>query len=176
LTKIRAYGRIATVRHVGTVKGRIRQEAGGIADCPDAPGRIADLTAKNAARPDATEGIEPRISPISRRKKIFQRKVAKSQRRKEGIPIPNRERLRAFAPLRLSAACPSGLRSSRNCAILKDSIAKNTKRGFFFVLFAFFVVKEFSSDCGTGMAARGSSAFAKATADGKGSKGRANQG
>ena len=47
-----------------------------------------DFTTDCAARPAATEGIEPRISRI---KKIFQRKVAKAQRRKEGIPIPNRD-------------------------------------------------------------------------------------
>ena len=105
-------------------------------------------------------------------KKIFQRKAAKSQRRKEG---KNSLRLCsaiyensafcakystlcflclllfmlfgcglprcAFAPLRLAIACPSALRSSRKCAIPTDC---SPKREFFFVFFAFFVVKELS--------------------------------
>jgi hypothetical protein len=50
------------------------------------------------------------------------------QRRKEGIPIPNRERLCAFAPLRLSTACPSGQESSRNRAILTDCSAEDSER------------------------------------------------
>ena len=45
-----------SVRHEATEKGRFREEAGDIADCPDASGRIADLAAKNTARPAATTG------------------------------------------------------------------------------------------------------------------------
>jgi hypothetical protein len=63
--------------------------------------------ARGAARPAATEGIAPRISRI---KKIFQRQVAKSQRRKAakhfGFLLSQfllfSLRLRAFAPLRLT--------------------------------------------------------------------------
>jgi len=69
------------VRHEGTVNGSI----GGIADCGL---RITDLTAKSAARQAAPEGIEPRISPISRIRRTFQRKAAKTQRRKE-LPAPS---------------------------------------------------------------------------------------
>jgi len=120
------------VRHEGTVevRGRIREEAGDIADCPDPSGRIADLTARNTARRAATEGNEPRISRISRIKKIFQCKVAKAQRRKEG---KNSLRLCA-APLRLTTACPSAKKSSRRSAILTDCSAKNTKKEIFLVL------------------------------------------
>jgi hypothetical protein len=46
---------MVSMRHEGKVKGRV----GRIADCGL---RIADLTAKNAARPAVTKGIEPRIS------------------------------------------------------------------------------------------------------------------
>jgi len=95
--KHRAYAIMSSVRDKGNLGGRLREGAGDIADCGL---QIADLTAKNAARPAATEGTAPRIRAISRIKRIFQRKVAKTQSRKEGIPIPIRERLRALAPLR----------------------------------------------------------------------------
>ena len=103
LTKIRVYDYIVSVRHEGTVNGRIREVAGEIADClpsvlsavgpakaegsakeggfppslklrrtgriacpPQPWRRRADLTAKNPARPAATEGVEPRIPRIPR--------------------------------------------------------------------------------------------------------------
>jgi len=84
------------VRHEGTVKGerRIREDAAAIADCGL---RIADFTASTLPQPAAPKGMQPRISRIE---KIFQRKVAKTQSRKEE---KNSLRPCAFAPLRFFA-------------------------------------------------------------------------
>jgi hypothetical protein len=50
------------MRHEGKVKRRIPEAAASrIADCPDASGRIVDLTAKNTARPAATKGNETQL-------------------------------------------------------------------------------------------------------------------
>jgi hypothetical protein len=164
----------------------MREKAGAIAD---GGWRMADLTAKHAARPAATEEIEPRISRMARIKKIFQRKVAKAQRRKEGkasLPLCSAIYENsafcakfstlcflclllfmlfgcglprcALAPLRLTTACPSVLRSSRKCAILRDYSAEKGHFGgtpkwagetpalpmtfSVFAIFAFFVVKK----------------------------------
>jgi hypothetical protein len=64
LTRIRAYGRIASVRHEGEVNGRIREEASNcIADCGL---RIADLqTGDNGDNPDLESGIPNRDSLFS---------------------------------------------------------------------------------------------------------------
>jgi len=96
------------VRDEGRVKGRRRAEAGGSA-------------AERTARPAATKRNEPRISGS---KQSFQRKAAKAQRRKEG---KNSLRLCAFAPLRFKTACPSVLKSSRNCVILADCSTRESR-------------------------------------------------
>jgi hypothetical protein len=132
------------MRHEGTVKvkRRSREASGDIADCGFRPGaayspeglRIADLTAKNRARPVAAKGMEPsrfRIGRFHKQEKILQRKVAKAQRRKAAkhfcILLSQfllfSLRLCAFAPLRLKKRVHRGL-------LLYDAAATTLFRPF----------------------------------------------
>ena len=93
------------MRHEGGVKarGRIREEAAScIAECPDASGRIADLTAKNAARAAATKELNHGCTLINTDKKHL------------AIRVHPR---------------PSVVKSSQNCAILTDSRAEKGRFG-----------------------------------------------
>jgi hypothetical protein len=77
--------------------------------------RASNLVQRSVVQSQRDCIIQPSVGPIQRgptlgcyieghnperAEEILQREVAKPQRRNEGIPIQNRERLRAAAPLR----------------------------------------------------------------------------
>ena len=131
------------MRHEGTVKGRMREEAAGcISDCGL---RIADLTAKNTARPaapkewnhpDSESGDFTDRKDFSTQSRQGAAQQSRNQRRIGRKRTHRSQRKKDISPCLCDLCVPLRQKFCWNCMILGYSTAK-TQGGKPFLLFAF---------------------------------------